>query len=72
MAIESSFDLLNDLIADVDDYLLDVLYETIIESLALSGKVYYDEAKHYLNDEGIKLLELKKNDPPLGFKPVDY
>ena len=40
--LQSGFRLLNELIPRLDDYMFDIMYQTVMESLALSGKKYYE------------------------------
>jgi hypothetical protein len=55
-----------------DEYVRQVMFDTVIESLALSGKTYYDAAKKYLSEYGFNLVEGCRKKPPLGKSPKYY
>ena len=60
------FAFLNKIIESPDEYIEQVVYDCIIESLAHTNQYYYTESKKYLNPTGVKLLNWCKNNPPLG------
>ena len=60
------FDFVNRLVESSDEYLEQVAYDCIIESLAHTNQYYYEEAIKYLSPTGVRLLNWCKNNPPLG------